>query len=268
MPDGVPMTRSELLRKWPTLNHTRLQCLSGWNGLIDETMQALVEEGFDPEDDQIAVIKSKGGQLRVYPRFDASVISNDPSRQDRLWRIIKKMVAKSATVCETCGKAGELIVDGSYWVTACPEHAPEYGITADVWFQKKLMTKEELRSNWHCLKGVHIEHGRGWYNLLDQMLKGMVRAGFDQSRDRITQIKEKFGSLRVYVDFDYSHDDDPARADRVLNAMLNADESASTCEQCGKPGQLLVNGGWWLTRCAQHAPEGTKSVGEFYGAKE
>lgn len=262
------MTRSELLNKWPTLRRTRFQCLGGWNGLIDETMQALVEEGFDPENDQIAVIKSKGGQLRVYPRFDASVISNDLSRQDRLWRVIKAMVAKSATVCETCGHAGDLIVDGSYWVTACTVHAPENAITADAWFQKKLMTNEELRGSWPCLKGVLIEHGRGWYNLLDQMLKEMVKSGFDPARDRITQIKEKFGSLRVYVDFDYSHEDDPARADRVLNAMLNADESASTCEKCGKPGQLLVSGGWWLARCALHAPDGAKSVGDYYGSKE
>ncbi len=262
------MTRSELLNKWPTLRRTRFQCLGGWNGLIDETMQALVEEGFDSESDQIAVIKSKGGQLRVYPRFGPSVTSSDPSRQDRLWRIIKRMVDKSAKVCETCGQTGNLIVDGSYWVTACIEHAPKHGITADAWSQTILMTKQQLRANWPCLLGVPLEHGRGWCNLVEHILNEMVRAGFDQSRDRITQIKEKFGSLRVYVDFDYSHEDDPARADRVLNAMLNADESASTCEQCGKPGQLLVNGGWWLTRCAQHAPEGAKSVGEFYGAKE
>jgi hypothetical protein len=262
------MKRSELLVKWPTLRQTRFQCHSGWNRLINETMQALVDDGFDPVKDQIGVIKSKGGQLRIYPRFAPSAALHDPSRVERLWEIIKKSQGKSAIVCETCGQSGNLIVDGAYWVTACVDHAPEHGIAADAWFQKKLMTKDELRGIWPCLEGVLIEHGRGWCNLLHHMLTEMTRAGFDQARDRITQIKEKLGSLRVYVDFDNSCDDDPVRADRVLTAMLNADESASTCEECGQPGQLLIDRGWWLTRCAQHAPDGAKSVGEYYGSKE
>lgn len=60
----------------------------------------------------------------------------------------------------------------------------------------------------------------------------------------ITQIKEKFGSLRFY----YQGGDDE------ISGMVRMAESMSgvTCEECGAPGHQR-GGGWIVTLCDEHA---------------
>jgi hypothetical protein len=60
------------------------------------------------------------------------------------------------------------------------------------------------------------------------------------------QVKEKFGTLRFYVD----------GGNEVTHAMINMAESMSarTCEKCGVPGKL--RGKTWLyTACDEHTEE-------------
>lgn len=60
------------------------------------------------------------------------------------------------------------------------------------------------------------------------------------------QVKEKFGTLRFYVD----------GGNEVTHAMINMAESMSarTCEKCGAPGKL--RGKTWLyTACDEHTEE-------------
>ena len=56
----------------------------------------------------------------------------------------------------------------------------------------------------------------------------------------IAQVKEKFGTLRIYVD----------GSNDFLDGMVNAMELASgyICEDCGRPGTRR-SGGWILTQC-------------------
>lgn len=60
----------------------------------------------------------------------------------------------------------------------------------------------------------------------------------------VTQIKEKFGTLRFY----YHGGDDYIRG---LESMADS-MSARICEDCGKPGKLR-SGGWVRTLCEEHA---------------
>lgn len=62
----------------------------------------------------------------------------------------------------------------------------------------------------------------------------------------VTQIKEKFGTLRFY----YVGGDDYIRG---LEAMADS-MSAAICEDCGKPGKIR-SGGWVRTLCEDHALE-------------
>jgi hypothetical protein len=48
------------------------------------------------------------------------------------------------------------------------------------------MTKAELIAKWPILLNVPIEHGPGWYGLLDNMLNAMQNAGFDPLAYRIS----------------------------------------------------------------------------------
>lgn len=61
---------------------------------------------------------------------------------------------------------------------------------------------------------------------------------------RMLQIKEKFGTLRVYID----------HADERIMALTDMAEKLSefTCEKCGAPGELRT-GGWLKTLCDEHA---------------
>ena len=65
----------------------------------------------------------------------------------------------------------------------------------------------------------------------------------------IHQVKEKFGTLRIYT----SHADDYIRGVIDMAELL----SASTCECCGSAGKLYRQG-WHKTLCVQHAIEKKK----------
>jgi hypothetical protein len=126
------------------------------------------------------------------------------------------------------------------------------------------MTKFNLRSKWPALAEVILEHGPGWYDVLDKMLTAMASAGFDAQRDKITQIKEKFGTIRVYVSFDQSLEGGVERRERILKAMNKADKSARTCETCGKSSHLMVTQGWVMSRCEEHKPPDAKTLKEHF----
>jgi len=101
-----------------------------------------------------------------------------------------------------------------------------------------------------------FEVGDGWYDLIDRALNKLepiaiaankkYQAEFDCSFV-LSQVKEKFGQLRVYTSF---HEDD---AQDVINDAES--ESAKICEVCGKPGRI-VGKGWWSVRCTECSPNG------------
>lgn len=64
---------------------------------------------------------------------------------------------------------------------------------------------------------------------------------YDPSIPCASQVKEKFGGLRVYTTFATDEMDDLIREAEK--------ESEVTCELCGDPGVLRLDGGWYMTRC-------------------
>lgn len=90
----------------------------------------------------------------------------------------------------------------------------------------------------------------GWYDLLDTLC-----AQLQEWTDRhhapqyvVCDVKEKFGSLR----FVGHH----ASAEQKGAIFMAYAMSTRLCEECGAPGQLVVAGGCWMTRCEPHRPEG------------
>jgi hypothetical protein len=97
-----------------------------------------------------------------------------------------------------------------------------------------------------------IECFAGWRQLLDHLferLEAAIAAQPVDQRDRYraVQIKEKFGTLRVYL----ATEGTPEMAEAI---RLASDESARTCEVCSEPGALAERGpaGLWATRCPTH----------------
>ena len=84
-----------------------------------------------------------------------------------------------------------------------------------------------------------VECGPGWKAIIEPLMDLCRKEGV-----AITQIKEKFGTLRFYV---------ASAPDHVYAAIDAAEKkSAETCEQCGAPGRLQ-NDGWMRTVCKKHS---------------
>jgi len=92
--------------------------------------------------------------------------------------------------------------------------------------------------------------GDGWFDLLDTLCAQLQFATDRNGASQVVavQVKEKFGALSFYCH-------DASDAQRGMIAMAAA-MSARLCEQCGKPGQVLVRNSIHMTRCSVHDPDG------------
>lgn len=84
-----------------------------------------------------------------------------------------------------------------------------------------------------------LECGKGWYTLLNKLFEEIDY--IDKLKcTRITQIKEKFGTLRVYYTYIEKPNDIVERL--VHNSISIAEyNSKRICETCGKIGTLKQN---------------------------
>lgn len=101
-----------------------------------------------------------------------------------------------------------------------------------------------------------IACGDGWFDLLDVLCARLQdwtdRNGAPQVAAR--QVKEKFGELRFYS----------RGGSQEQRGMIWMAESMSSriCEQCGRPGALLVAGAV-MTRCPEHTPADAMPRADF-----
>lgn len=83
-----------------------------------------------------------------------------------------------------------------------------------------------------------IECGDGWFDLLHKMCLD-IQALNPHDDFKFLQIKEKFGTLRVYVI--------SATQDDVYSIIDAAEEaSANICEDCGVKDGVTVEGPGWI----------------------
>lgn len=115
---------------------------------------------------------------------------------------------------------------------------------------------EEIAARHPWASSPYPECGPGWYDIIDSLfiaiedvLDESVHAYKNIDRLlRVGQIKEKFGGLRVHLD--YGDDITDSEYARMEEAIEKAEgESIRTCENCGKPGRLRVDRGWMRTLC-------------------
>lgn len=88
-----------------------------------------------------------------------------------------------------------------------------------------------------------VSHPPGWDDIVLRLHNQLMRIDPNYT---VTQTKEKFGTLRFY--FNLSDEEKFQEAHNVLRHA--EEESARTCEKCGKPGELKIRpSGYRLTMC-------------------
>ena len=110
------------------------------------------------------------------------------------------------------------------------------------------MTKEYkyLEPPW----GLECDDGWDWL-ILDMFHKIEIELNKKQLKDfAITQIKEKYGGLRVYT----------VCSNQVIDNIIEKYKKKSfhICEICGRRGKLRVRYGWYKTLCRKHYKKWTK----------
>lgn len=96
-----------------------------------------------------------------------------------------------------------------------------------------------------------FETGDGWFRIiyelsaeLEELIKQLRAA--ERNDYYAVQVKEKFGTLRFYMNME---------TEEMSRAIREAEgRSASACEVCGRQGSLR-GGGWLKTLCNAHAAE-------------
>lgn len=83
-----------------------------------------------------------------------------------------------------------------------------------------------------------FEVEEGWYPLIKELIVDLIELGWDKE---VTQVKEKFGGLRFYVN---------RESDEMFKRIQKAEsDSYLTCEVTGKPGKIRTDIGWHRTLC-------------------
>ena len=94
-----------------------------------------------------------------------------------------------------------------------------------------------------------IECGTGWYPILKRLFAVInnhlewTNRNEEKLSFYLTQIKEKYGTLRLYYDGGDAYIDGMARMAEAMSEV--------TCEVCGNPGKFRGRG-WYYTACDQH----------------
>jgi len=97
--------------------------------------------------------------------------------------------------------------------------------------------QKDLPASETCMS-LGIETGSGWFYLIDELVGKIIKL---DPKVEATQVKEKFGLLRIYT---------TATKHEVWDLIDKYQKkSAKVCEECGSKGKHRKPGGWFLTLC-------------------
>lgn len=91
---------------------------------------------------------------------------------------------------------------------------------------------------------AEVSVGLGWFNLVRELCIELSKM---ETKPVVMQIKEKFGTLRFYIN-EYTEE-----LDKIISKYELMSETV--CEECGEPGKLRPELRWIKTLCDKHAEE-------------
>lgn len=96
------------------------------------------------------------------------------------------------------------------------------------------------------IKDIPWECGKGWWPMIEKVVAAIdsYNAAHPDSLVEVTQIKQKFGGLRIY------HHNAPEDIRQLIDEAIEA--SWQTCERCGSTTGVTTNlEGYRLTLCPE-----------------
>lgn len=135
----------------------------------------------------------------------------------------------------------------SNWNKSQEEREKEDKIKSDVMDKYPLLFRNYRRPSPHHLMNYGLSVGMGWIPLIDEMaskIEKIIQDNLKQDPNfkypTAVQVKEKFATLRFYVD----------RSHKEIDKIIEEYEvkSGSTCEECGSNGTIRRKG-WMRTLC-------------------
>lgn len=129
----------------------------------------------------------------------------------------------------------------------------------------------------------------GWLDIVERLCADLAAIVPEQDKARlyVAQVKEKFGTLRFYLDvapfrFDIispgglasgslpaPKEENPAWLERALALVKAAEqESSRRCLFCGAPGTLRTDRFWVVTACDEHADAARREMWDEEGHAE
>ena len=119
------------------------------------------------------------------------------------------------------------------------------------------------RTDFGCAMNLHngMECDDGWLSIISTCLARLHAVAKRTSMViPVCTLKEKFGTLRVYLDAYDCSDDTEAEIQLIVDDAETLSET--TCESCGDAGVLRRKGagGWLRTTCDRHAEAGASPL--------
>ncbi len=91
---------------------------------------------------------------------------------------------------------------------------------------------------------------KGWETLFDELCKELTEYVTRKNLIfQITQVKEKFGTLRVYFQLE-GNDTEYIEVQKIVDKYEK--KSSYICEVCGVEGKIRNNNGWVKVLCESH----------------
>lgn len=186
-------------------------------------------------DDFEALIHAQAGQ--AWPDFRVTGHEYD----------MRKGMLKPRYECVPAGRIAYTMGEGPEWATVVELAARMTAIRSRRWDPKRQRVRA-IPAAWRTLAGeafpflCSMEIGEGWADLMISTAGWIAEIGTPAGW-RFDQIKEKYGSLRLYDGPTPEIDDICEAAERL---------SGHICDRCGGIGRLRQSG-WMATRCDEHA---------------
>lgn len=182
--------------------------------------------------------------------------------QDELFKKYPKLFAqRNLSIMESCMPFG--IECGTGWYTIIHNACSAIQSHIDSERQQRTYALRYNRALKYALAGKK-EYLLNWYNKLYKSLseadkrveEDIARQAFrpvppKMPQIQFTQVKEKFGELRLYTNYCGGY------VDGVIDMASRM--SQCTCEACGQPGKMRGMG-WYYTACDQHTREADLNV--------